>query len=31
VPHSCHAHDLRSHRSGHRPVRDIRTQSSRRL
>jgi hypothetical protein len=23
VPHSCHAHDLRSHCSGHRPVRDI--------
>src|SRR5450759_2852575 len=29
VPHSCHAHDLRSHRSGHRPVRDIRPRAPR--
>jgi len=31
VPHSCHAHDLRPQRSGHRPVRDIGTRAARRL
>ena len=31
VPHPCHPDDLRSHRSGHRPVRDIRPRTPRRL